>query len=52
MRFGFRVEEWKALAEALRETGISNPVTREVEWRMGDATLWMDRCEHPVAGVR
>lgn len=30
-RFGFRVEEWKTLAEALREIGVSNPVTREVE---------------------
>ncbi len=35
VRFGFRVAEWKALAEALRETGISNPVTREVESAYG-----------------
>ena len=31
MRFGFRIEEWKTFADALREIGISNPVTGEVE---------------------
>lgn len=31
MRFGFKVEEWETLAKALREVGISNPVTSLVE---------------------
>ena len=31
MRFGFKVEDWEALANALREVGISNPVTSLVE---------------------
>lgn len=35
MGLGFRIEEWKTLADALREVAISNPVTREVESRYG-----------------
>ena len=30
-RFGFRLEEWNVLAEALRTVGTSNPVTSVVE---------------------
>ena len=31
MHFGFKVEEWELLAEALRAVGVSNPVTGVVE---------------------
>jgi len=31
MRFGFRVEAWQVLAEALRVTGASHPVASVVE---------------------
>jgi len=35
MRFGFRVEAWQLLAEALRATGTSYPVTSVVEGARG-----------------
>ena len=31
MRFGFRGEEWRILAEALRAVGVSNPVVAVVK---------------------
>lgn len=31
MRFGFRIERWQELAEALRAVGTSNPVVAVVE---------------------
>ena len=48
MRFGFKVEDWEALANALREVGISNPVTSLVESAHGDAL----HCGWAVAGAR
>lgn len=35
MRFGFRLERWELLAEALREAGRSNPVTNVAQSRHG-----------------
>ena len=35
MQFGFSNEEWKTLAASLREIGVSNPVTGEVESMYG-----------------
>lgn len=40
MRFGFAIEKWQELAEALRAAGASNPV----ESPHGCATLWTVRC--------
>lgn len=34
-RFGFKVEQWQVLAEALRMVGISNPVAATVESSFG-----------------
>ena len=31
MRFGFRSEEWRILAEALRAVGVANPVVAVVK---------------------
>lgn len=31
MRFGFRVEDWETLAAALKEVGMSNPVSSMIE---------------------
>lgn len=42
MRFGFKVEEWRLLADALCEVGNSNPVINAVESPYGVRTLWMD----------
>lgn len=35
LRFGFRSEEWRVLAEALRGVGVSNPVGAEVKSQYG-----------------
>lgn len=31
MRFGFRIEDWEMLAAALKEVGMSNPITSVME---------------------
>lgn len=35
MRFGFRIERWQELADAIREVGVSNPVVAVVQSRHG-----------------
>ena len=53
MRFGFTVEAWELLADALRAVGTSNPVTG-VAWHphTGRATLSMDGCQPRTDGCR
>jgi hypothetical protein len=52
MRFGFCIAEWKALAEALREVGISNPVASEVGSSYGRRYTVDGPRKHPMAADR
>jgi hypothetical protein len=46
--FGFRLDDWEALAHALREHARQNEVTVERETRLASvrATRWMARSTH------